>query len=574
MQKFDITKAITQSPFFLGEMANVKIESQTLSEIWIGEFSFSVRFNNVLKHNKEISSIQDLLNTDYSKLLRQPNCGLKTIADSRHVIMEYFDIDEPNDFPLHIVLNLKNKPGFQNRNTSRHISDNLHLVIEEKLVEESFISTMDKGKLEKKLLTDLNLIGFGVRFKAALKSFPSCKTIGDVINLRVADFLELENVGSKSVKDARQIIIEFLKSEDIDKVSFSDRLDERIVQKLNFSVKKDNFVKVFLAYYEYMRTDKKSLEEIGAESGVTRERIRQKIAKVSEEINRNSFILQDLVNSLKEFGYIFKLESFYQYLVQENKWNEKNKRFLCNLIKDFISGKNNIILSKQFIMTEDESSLTNVLQEINKLTCEFLKTDRNGVQIHEALEHLSNEFGYNRSTEIDIGKILTTDVLEFFSESYQDFFVKDSIVYNEMIFQVRFGKRLDKVIVNTLKFLGEPIHFMQLAAFIRETNENHTEVSNDSVHSTLQNEEETIIVDAGTYSCKGDNVKEYKSTPVSIFELLKKHGPLTESQIIKRLPEIEINTVKITLRNHTNKHFIRVGNDLYDIKNDNGNDWN
>jgi hypothetical protein len=564
---------ILQSPFFIGELADGMIESQSLSETWIGELDFSVRFNNILKHNKEIRNIQDLLNTDYSKFLRQANCGTKTIEDTRQVIMEYFEIDETNDFPLQFDLNTNHKSKFLDTSVNRYVIDKVQQRIDEKLVEDSFIDCMEKEEIEKKLSTDLNLLSFGVRFTAALKSFPNCKNVGDVIRMKVADFLALENVGIKSVKDARQIIIEFLKSDDIE-ISYSDRLDERMIQKLKTVIRREQYVEVFLEYYEFMMNKKIFLNDIGAEFGVTRERIRQKIAKVSVEINKNSYILKDLVNSLKEFGYIFKLESFYQHIVQQRIWNERNERFLFNLVKEFISGKNDIVLSKQFVMTLDGRKMTKTLQEMNSRTCEFVAHDRNGIPINIVLEHLSNEFDNNLDQDFDLDKLMTADVLEFLAITFENFYVKDSLVYNEMIFQMRFGKKLDSVIVSTLKFLGEPIHFKQLAAYIRETNVIHSDVPEGSVHGMLQKNAEVLIVGAGTYSYKKDDIEEYRSTPVLIFELLKECGPLLESQIIKRLPEVEVNTIKLSLKNHTNKHFIRIGNDLYDIKYENGNDWN
>jgi hypothetical protein len=79
---------LLRTKLFMG-FEGVTILSDQLSSIPINRlfFLFSIRFTNVLKKCEKIKSLQDLLNTTDKELLRVRNCGIKSINDTKSLIL-------------------------------------------------------------------------------------------------------------------------------------------------------------------------------------------------------------------------------------------------------------------------------------------------------------------------------------------------------------------------------------------------------------------------------------------------------------------------------------------------------
>ena len=88
-EKILLIEEIKRTKFFSGEKGtalNVKYEINKTS-IW--QIQWSVRFEHTITAKPAILTIGDLLNTNYSEILKLKNCGVGTINDVRERIIKY-----------------------------------------------------------------------------------------------------------------------------------------------------------------------------------------------------------------------------------------------------------------------------------------------------------------------------------------------------------------------------------------------------------------------------------------------------------------------------------------------------
>jgi hypothetical protein len=118
-----------------------------------------------------------------------------------------------------------------------------------------------------------------------------------------------------------------------------------------------------------------------------------------------------------------------------------------------------------------------------------------------------------------------------------------------------------------MKYLQEPIHFKQLAEFIRANNLNQKTVSDQTVYATLTKSKQILSVDWGIYALVESNLPKHLTAGKALVNLLLEKGPLLEDVIVEELRSRRFSlwSVKMALENNKNK-LVRIGNDMYDLR--------
>lgn len=532
-----LPKIIKQSYFFVGKLSGNIITSKTLNEISLNKISFSERFNSCLKSHNYLQNLSDLLNTDYVQFIMHPNCGEKSINEARFKILELL-----NNFTS--ISKYNSEPPFPFlQNLEFEVSNDFNDILSLKLDE----------------------VDFDIRFQHVLEQFPKIKTVKDLLNTNPNELINLKNCGKSSIKKAQDKILNLFSGKFELVLSDSKKLDEYIEFNLHSLIKDKRNLEMFFTYYNCNTLGKTNLAQIGLKYGLTRERVRQIIGVIIRKISKSKFVFSYLVKEMKNFGYVYELEKFISYLTDNKKCKKENKKFLEFMIKEFVDNYDNISISGRYVLSIKLDTFLPILIPINEFILVKVKDLQNGVEVSDMIILLNENI--ESVNNIEVKNFLNSDALTFISEKFKKFYLVDNMIYNEMMFNIYFGKKLKEVIYWSMKYFSESIHFTQLADFIRKNNRKHYDTPDSSVHSILVNSKICNLAGYGTYIIKDTNQPVYRSATNSIKIIIKENGPLTEDKIIKILDsKYSLTNIKTSLKNNVNKQFIKIGNDLYDLK--------
>ncbi len=280
--------------------------------------------------------------------------------DGLHKIRRFPDLSQQNKLPF-VVGDMCSQGTVEN--------NGLSIYIDNKLLE-----------------TSLDEFFFSARVSNAL-SKKNLKTVGDVLRFGWHNIYKIKNVGNKSLNELKNTIEHYLKishSIEIEKNSCYDNVDIdlgdsflSIVEHILSSSLSEKQLQIIKARYGYESGKMKTLEQIGKESGISRERVRQiivksllnlkhpsrqkKIQRLLEHIesallNRKGIIS---VNDLREDSFFFSATN---HLL----------RFIFNLITDLYEGRYRII-DKNYLTSLDDEELKELHIMINDAIarCQF-----------------------------------------------------------------------------------------------------------------------------------------------------------------------------------------------------------
>jgi hypothetical protein len=543
---------IRRTKLFMGS-GSVTISSEQFSRISINSIFalFSVRFINVLKKCKEIKSLQDLLNTSYDELLKVRNCGIKSIDDAKLAILS---LDYYSLVPT-IKLNENNQ-----------------------LSEYNFPFFEEKGIVgcqptDDKLNTSLQKLDFPVRFQSFLVSHHKITKVKDILEIPISLFEKNKNIGRITIGKVQETIREFLASnneefviptitETSEEENCSKRYDELIVNRI-ISLLGERNSKVLLMRYSYEAASKLTLEEIGASFDITRERARQIIESCEKRLSGHSQIFKELVQFVKAGPVVTNFKIIINALIESNLWSPKNGQFLRAIMDRYFSKDLELFVEDDYLLTVSldviRKKFQKLLEEVNCI-------------IQDSKERIEMDFVISRLKETmelpesDANNFINNVTVSFLADKYKKFHVVEDGVYNEVLYQVRYGRYLKDVVYSSMKYLGEPVHFRQLAEFIRSNNERNKDTSDQTIHSTLVNSNYAHDVDRGIYALVDSKIPKYVTTWNAIKSLLQESGPLLEDEIYELLRmKYSSWSIQMAIENNRNR-LLRIGNDMFDLK--------
>jgi hypothetical protein len=313
---------------------------------------------------------------------------------------------------------------------------------------------------------------------------------------------------------------------------------EKIYQDL-ISNLKEREREVILRRFGLERKEKETLQAIGNDLGITRERVRQieesALKKIKLKLEKHRKTFDGFFNYFKRFGGVRKEE---RVLEELGKGEENELLFLLSLDKRFLRINQN----REFysLWTADLNSLEKV-KKLLSLICEFFEKERKLMNLKEIAFRFK----------------VKENLLEGFLELSKRVGKNKEGLYGLVEWpEIRPKKLSDKAYL-VFKELKKPLHFTEVAKKIEGANLK-------SIHNELIRDERFVLIGRGMYALKewGFIPGEVKEL---IFKFLKEEGPLTKEEIlekIKRQRMVKESTVLINLA----KYFERDEKGRYRIK--------
>ncbi len=314
-------------------------------------------------------------------------------------------------------------------------------------------------------------------------------------------------------------------------------------------IKKEREKKVLLARFGILGKIK-TLQSIGTEYGITRERVRQIIANSIKKMQDNcgSNEVKKALKNIEEFiknngGYV-SLEELYEKFSNKNTNENNSLRFITSLSKDLELVKNSHDIQEGFRLKKIKLS---ELKNTAKDALRVLKEGKKTLTIKEISNTIKIEEGMCRASLSASNKAMPTDSGKWGLASWSHVnpkSIRDKSKY-------------------VMKRHGKPIHYQDLASKI--TDLGNKNVTKQSVHNELIKNKDFVLVGRGIYA-----LSEWGYTPgiveEVITEILKyENEPLHKDVIIERVLKKRIVKPSTIVLNLQKSKFKKVGNATYTI---------
>jgi len=291
-------------------------------------------------------------------------------------------------------------------------------------------------------------------------------------------------------------------------------------------------------------TEKKTLEAIGKEYGITRERVRQieeySLANIrkSDEFKKTEPIFEELKSCIDELGAVISEQELLNHF-SKNESIQNHIHFLLVLGSDFTRMKEDKFFHHRWII---DSTLAEKVHTSIKKLYEGLNEDA----IVSESELIESFLGYLKNV----------------SEQYKDeAILRRWLGTTKKIDKNPLGEwgRSDSPNINVkgmrdyaflvIRRHGSPIHFREVADTITQLFGKKAHVA--TCHNELIKDSRFVLVGRGLYALTEWG---YISGVVRdvISEIIKKHGPLTREEIIDKVLKeryVKENTIMVNLQN-------------------------
>lgn len=297
---------------------------------------------------------------------------------------------------------------------------------------------------------------------------------------------------------------------------------------------------------------KETLETIGAEYNVTRERIRQienhSITKIRQSQAFADFVkpVEHLVmNLLEHHGGIMTKELLYEQLLGLTKDNPEQRQATAFIVTQLLRDK---------ISTVAKSSKFDASWRLKIVPVDSIQEGM------KALESLVDSIGepltfdelYKRFQETEYYKQREAKLTEEVVLSYVEASAKIARNPFDEYGLAKWGsivpKRMNDRVMLVLKKEGEPMHFEEIAERISSIF--HKKAYPPTVHNELILNDEYVLVGRGIYALRDWGYKEGVVADVIVDILKQAHVPLSRSEIVERVLEqriVKANTIHLSL---------------------------
>lgn len=318
---------------------------------------------------------------------------------------------------------------------------------------------------------------------------------------------------------------------------------------------------ILSARYGFSGKKPKTLEEIGRQYGITRERVRQVVCSALEALSRAiegdrklSAAGERILSTLKSKNGIMTEDDLIAAL-SENKTE-------AGMLMAFLDAMPGIVYEKADEHHERIFRLKSVsLERWRKIK------DAARAVLSEAKEVLSGRTLYTRAAkalDVEVAEEEFFDALRAAKEIKQNVYKKWGL---SQWSEVRPRGTREKAYL-VLKTAGKPLHFREIATLIdehglhgRKKRKSHPQ----TVHNELIKDKRFVLVGRGTYALSEWGYKRGTVKDV-ITEILKKaKRPMTKDEILEevlKVRQVKKSTVIINL----NSFFERVGRSTYALK--------
>lgn len=302
----------------------------------------------------------------------------------------------------------------------------------------------------------------------------------------------------------------------------------------------------------------KTLEEIGQEFRITRERVRQIIKEVAKKarVRKVDSVLDSakkhLEFTLAERHGIIKESDILEAVGGDNLIVRNAACLLLECFEDFLSREENEKFEKVYHLADfDFNELERAIDAVKKLLEETEET-----LLAEALHEVALK---NENLAIDRDKFF--NYLKVSKEIKPNSFGKWGLSHwNEISPRVSWQRAY--VI---LKEAGKPLHFTEIAALIDQHGLAQRKAHPQTIHNELIKNEKFVLVGRGIYALTEWGYK--KGTVKDIIEDILKNSrePLEREEILAKILKMR-QVKKSTILINLNNFFVKVDKDKYTVK--------
>lgn len=320
----------------------------------------------------------------------------------------------------------------------------------------------------------------------------------------------------------------------------------QIYKKVKDTIKSlpDRYQRVLLLRYG-IESKSKTLEEIGNQFGVTRERIRQIEVKALSDLRKEQ---KDSLTS--HFGWIAQQIQKEGGVVAEPLFlqdygkDKKGALLLMLYLGDaFMRGTGSDDIHHHWYM--DESIRVKAIEELKKLV-DLLKNKNSLVKREELDAKLSHP------NFLNISKIIALSPLGLYGFIHWPEVMPKGVK--------------DKAFI-VLKKASKPLHFTEITKRINEMDLGRRFALKQTVHNELIKDNRFVLVGRGLYALREWGFKEGTVKDV-LFSIFREVGqPLSRDEVIARVLKerfVQKNTILLNLNNA--KDFVRLPNGKYMVK--------
>ncbi|WP_321413577.1 DNA-directed RNA polymerase subunit alpha C-terminal domain-containing protein [uncultured Desulfobacter sp.] len=526
---------------------------------FVMESGLSVRATNVLLNNVETLEAFELLTEESLSVL--PNSGRKTVREiinflnalrlqgeiQAPISIEELFLEPPIDSTIEMLPIFSNKPLH-------------HITVKD--LHPDFQGTVKLEDINLSHRTFYNLLNQGQK-----------ETIGDVMLMTSTDLLSLKNFGKKSLNEIKDVIRSLCrtgsytpKHQAIESILMDYSSYENLISSYSqWCLKSKRNQLLIQSMFLFDSEKAPTLEAVGQQFGLTRERVRQ--------------IFNKAIRQFKHTANISKLDKFWVNLDKAiaNGGGIIHFKDLPRALKntfDWPSAPNAYALG-QFLSIWEKGSTYKDPNDLITADCDCLscETPTDFFKALDFSEHdsfhvavLGSRLGAFCQRECPWNHSKETFHKAFIEQQVKDFnglvLHEDLVLTREKWLETHCTK-LEDVVCHVLESYGKPMHFTEIANYIRKKNPNFKDLSDHNLHAAVIRYDSFKIADRGTYGLASWGLN-YRSVSTAIEEFLDAKGlPQRRQQIIRHL-DGEFNDGNITAALMFETRFKSIGDGIYD----------
>ena len=306
---------------------------------------------------------------------------------------------------------------------------------------------------------------------------------------------------------------------------------------------------------------RKTLEEIGQELGITRERVRQieKAALLRIRINVNdgqepnfAAIERKVIASLHEMGRAGRISDLTAKIVGDSdKVAHNSLELLCSLSDKMQTCSESDHLHAGVALTTERDS-----KYIKKHVTAIIDVLKKHGKAVDADGLFSMVDGYEHPSEVVAMAMISKDIAEYHGH------------YGLSKWPSVNPRNIRDKIYLIMKENGQPMHYSDIASAIKSQDFVRNNVSDQAIHNELIKDDRFVLNGRGIYALAENGYSKGNISDV-ITALLKKNGPMYRDDIIRdvlKVREVREATVLMNLQNKD--RFVRSGSDnqIYALK--------
>ncbi len=324
----------------------------------------------------------------------------------------------------------------------------------------------------------------------------------------------------------------------------------KTVQEILASLEKDRERRIIAGRFG-LNGRKETLEEIGQELGITRERVRQIEKQLSGRLtNIKHPRLDDLRTVLRQYleelGRVAPVHEVADKFGLNDEQGFAQVSFLAHLFPDFVVIPADDQLKPSIAIKEHHDS-----KRLHQLAAEFIDT----------LKRLGRPAKLDE-VAVAMPTRLETHHLHGLARSSRQATVLEGewgLVTNPLVNPKSIRDKIYVVLAKN----GKPMHFTDIAGAIKQSNFRRRDVTTQAIHNELIKDERFVLVGRGIYALREWGYEKGTVSDV-IAAILAKESPLHRDEIVRRvLKERQVKPTTVILNLQGKKQFKRVAKATY-----------